>query len=252
MATKQEREEFERACEQHWAGRSSDAAFVRATTEKWRRTAAYVFAHWRRKLPAWVEQEDVEQELLVLALRHLRSWDPARGASIGRYVEWGAIHRAQRQINKWRGASIHGREGSNEGRAERAFSRVFADGSDPLARLGATEPDQEDAVEVSEAFGRLIGEASPRIAVALLALRATGGSAELASRLLAADPAALAEAGGGGLRGARKAVAEAVEALAGAAGGTRVPEAEDPPGDLWDFDDEEDDEEPEAGEERAA
>lgn len=214
MGKREETERYEASARALYEGRISEGAFLRETAEKWRQTAHFLFSRWRRKLPAWVEPEDVEQELVLLVLKHVRKWSPERGGmTIGSYVLWCAIHRTQRAMDQWRGA----RDGSKPSRSEIAFSRAFAPDADPLAKLKASGANalQEEAAEAAEVFTSALGGCrTVREALVLLALRRAGGSPALAAALLYGDFAARVECALADEGHARRVVAESVSAIA--------------------------------------
>jgi hypothetical protein len=170
------------------AGTITANEFLKRTGPRWRSTARHLHTRWRRKLPAWVERDDVEQELKILAVEFVRTWDADRStrASLGSYVMWCAVHRTQRKMDHWRGASLTGNSGKNPGRHELAFSRVYdpADG-DPGTRVPAPEDDPIDRLESGEQFEIILARCQTvRQALVLLALRATDGAVDKAADAL--------------------------------------------------------------------
>lgn len=160
-----------------------------------RRMAAKQYRDFERRLPAWVEREDVEQELTIQVLKSARAWSPARGGGIGMYVGWGSLRRLRRALNHWRGASLHGRESRNPSRAEIAFCRAFGPDVDPLAKAPPVAADQAESADGARVFDALVrGAATTREALVLLALR-EAGSPGGAARLIAADHGARLECG---------------------------------------------------------
>jgi hypothetical protein len=244
MGKREDTERFERACSALVGGAIDGEAFLRATAPKWRGTARYLFEHYRRKLPAWVEASDVEQELQLLALQAATKWEAGRSqGTIGQFIMWGAIHRAQRKLDHWRGASLHGASNKNPSRCELAFSRAFSSkdeegGSrDPLDRLAPVEPGQEGAVEATETFEDALAECvSVREALVLMALKRAEGSVRRAAELLYGDFGARVECGLADEAHARRVVGESVSSIAARAGGG---EALLPPEDLFEDDVEE-------------
>lgn len=224
--TKQEHERFERAAAAYFARRIGREQFVRETMPRWRAVARRLWEGWRRKLPAWVEREDVEQELVMLALRYARNYDPARGGTPGQFVVWVAQRRAARLLEHWRGASTHGKATENPSRAEVAFSRAFpaqGDGEgqrrspEEMLRALAT---QDYAVEQGEEFAEALdGAQSVREALVLLALRRAEGSPRRAAAVLYADFAARVECELEDEEHARRVVGESVSRIAARAGG---------------------------------
>lgn len=212
------RDEFEVAARALRAGEIGQGEFARRTRGKWTREARRLFARYRRKLPCWVEVADLEQELQILALKHVAAWDPARafGKPIGLFVTWATIHRAQRVIDHWRGASLHGAHNRAPSRAEVAFSRAFGPDVDPMARADrATPAGQEGAVESGEEFAAALASTeSVREALVLLFLRRAQGSARLAAVLLYGSFAARVECELRDEAHARRVVGESVRAIA--------------------------------------
>lgn len=201
------------------AGRITDDEFVRRTAEFWRGEARRLHGRWARRLPAWVEAVDVEQELCLQAVLYVRKWDPAAGSAVGPYVAWNAAKRAQRRINAWRGASLHGDASKNPGHFELAASRAF-----PSRGVGEreleigehlpVETDPIERLEGSEAFRELLQSCqSIREALVLLALRACEGSMEGAARALYANVHARARCGLTDERHARCVVGSAVGSI---------------------------------------
>lgn len=168
------------------AGTITEDRFVRLNAERWRKTASILFSRWRRRLPAHVEREDVEQELVLLALRYVRSWSPDRGTSLASYVHWCSVHRTQRCMDHWRGASLSGNSGKNPGSPEVEFSRLHGvDDEPPGNRFPGMSDDPLDRIESGEEFERVLRHCrSVRQALVLLALRATDGSIDKAARAL--------------------------------------------------------------------
>jgi hypothetical protein len=210
---REEREAFEHAARALHEGKIGEGQFLAATRERWRRTARYLFEHWRRKLPAWVEEVDVEQELGLLALKHVRDWDPGRGA-IGPFVLWSTIHRAQRELNRWRGACLSGNEGRNPSRAEIAFCRAFGPEVDPMAFADPCAATQEQEIDRRERFEEILSACeSVREALVLLALRRAEGSLCEAAALLFGDYASRVECELVGEEHTRQVVKESVSKI---------------------------------------
>ena len=237
-------ERFERACSAFIGRRIGRDEFLRETHQKWAWHARDLFARYRRKLPAWAEVDDIEQELKLLALQALKKWDPRRATCpIGQFVTWGATRRTHRLLDHWRGASLHGASNKNPSRCEMAFSRVFAvkDGEggrrDPLDRLAPVAPAQEGAVEATEEFEDVLAECvTVREALVLMALKRAEGSVRRAAELLYGDFGARVECGLADEAHARRVVGESVSSMAARVVGG---EAILPPGDLFEDDEEE-------------
>jgi Sigma-70 region 2 len=201
------------------AGEIDDGEFVRQTAYTWRRESARLFGRWRRRLPAWVEAADVEQEMCLQALYYVRQWDPAVGSRIGPHVVWCAVKRAQRRINKWRGASLHGDASRNPSHFELAATRAFrARGDEEEVEIGTRVPtpgvDPVERIEASERFDSVLQSCETvREALVLLALRACEGSMERAARALYEDVHARAKCGLTDERHARRVVGSAISSI---------------------------------------
>ena len=240
MGKREDAESYEAAARALKRGEITPDAFLRATRERWARTARYLHERWRRKLPAWVEPADVEQELVLLVLRAVRRYSRRRAGrmTIGQYATWGAIHRAQRQIHRWRGASLSGNEGRNPSRAEIAFCRAFGPDVDPMAKAPPVAAGQDEAVEASERFEELLaGCETVREALSLTALRRAGGDPRAAARLLFSDYASRVECELASEAQARRVVVESLDRIAERAVADAAPAL---PGDLIDFADDDD------------
>jgi hypothetical protein len=170
------------------AGRITPSDFLVRTGARWRQTAAHLYSRWRRRLPAWVERDDVEQELKLLAVHYVRTWDPgrSRATTLGSYVVWCSIHRTQRKMDHWRGASLNGNSGKNPSRYELAFSRVYdAEDGDPGTRVPGESEDPIDRIDSGRQFETMMQHCrTVRQALVLMALRATEGAVDRAAHVL--------------------------------------------------------------------
>lgn len=164
--------------------------YVRQTAPRWRRMARDLHYRWRKKLPVWVEPEDVEQELVMQVLLAVRAFDPTRGLPIGKYIIWSAEHRAQRAIHRMRGARIHGNEGNNPSRPESTFTTVVqrrqrknADAPEmtPADKIQVSQTQAGEVLSI-EIFEDAIRDAtSVREVIILYALRESGGEPDEAA-----------------------------------------------------------------------
>jgi len=185
--------------------------FLRRTGARWRQTAASIYLRYRAKLPDWVERQDVEQELVMQVLKHVRKWRPER-ATISAYVLFASIHRTQRVLDGWRGASTNGNSGKNPGHVDVAFSRLdgsssefsrgrrgiaSADGGpDFVSRQAAPEVDPIDRIDSEEEFARQLDRCrTVRQALVAIAMRAADGAVERAADLLYRNARARIECG---------------------------------------------------------
>ena len=177
-----------------WAAEITQQEFLKRTRVYWRAVARGIFSTWRKKLPAWVEPADVEQELMMVVLRTIPLWDPERSSNVRVYVTWCAVHRTQRELHRWRGALLRGNEARNPSRFEAPLSRLpgVRRESDEAAQeraiersLPAQPPEQEQRAEAAERFSSLLRRCqTPREALVLLALRQVDGETARAAALL--------------------------------------------------------------------
>ncbi len=258
----EDRETFEAACRECRAGTMSAGEFLRVTDGRWRAMAVRLHQRWRRKLPDWVEPDDVLQEIRQIALEHLGKWQPARGA-VGPFVVWCTQRRAQRQMHRWRGAKLSGNEGRNPSRFEVPASRLAGrwqedgDAERVFEQLAACGPVAEELLLVDDRARAVLRRARDwREVVVLQALMACEGSIEDAVGLIQGNLGARLHCGARDPEAIRDAVTRVlgrfardagVEHLLAEVAGTRVPA---PSPAL--FDAIEDDEEPLPGEEAAA
>jgi Sigma-70 region 2 len=188
MIWDRERDAFDADAQAALDGQISEGEFLRRTRPFWRRIAVQLWRRWRRKLPSWVEIADIRQELQILAIQHLHTWDPGRGLRIGAYVVWVATKRAQRQIHRWRGAKLSGNESRNKSRVEINFTRQYRLSSGQYCQLSEDGVEQnvparfesaEDRIERGEKFDEVMGECrTVAEAVVLLTLRECDGSVQ--------------------------------------------------------------------------
>lgn len=209
-------DEFEGRMQALRAGKVTEDEFLRSTRDRWRAIALYLYGRWGRRLPAWVEVEDVQQVLMMESVRFVRSWQPGRGPRLATFVAWSAQNKAKKAMNKWRGALLSGNSGKNPSRFELPFSAVFPDGEESAGtRVPATAPEQEEAIESGRAFYSALDEThTVREALVLLALRASDGSMVRAAEALYEDFAARVECELTSERHARAVVQRMVSRLA--------------------------------------
>jgi hypothetical protein len=221
MVTNEENAHLDRTAMAFRRGQIKAQQFLRETHARWRRLGRRMYARWRRRLPAWVGEDDVVQELEILVLLHVKKWKPGK-AKISQYLTWCAIHRTQRTLNRWRGASTSGNEGKNPSRAEIAFAQAFTreadegdEGDRDPADRATVEADQDEWVEAAERFDDVLqGCLSVREALSLLALRQAGGKIDEAAKALFESFASRVECGLSDERHARRVVTQSVAKLA--------------------------------------
>jgi DNA-directed RNA polymerase specialized sigma24 family protein len=164
-------------------GRSSFVEFSRETSQRWHRLALYLARRWRQ--PAWHSIEDIEQELLLGAWKHVWKFDPARGTSLERYVIFNAVDHAKKAVHVARGASLSGSADRNPGHIE-----VLWDEEDEhkAGILMSEDAEQDDAVRVREALDAVKRECENVQELLSIDALAKTGSVELAGARLYGDP----------------------------------------------------------------
>lgn len=185
------RREFEQVARDLHDGRICDNEFLRRTDARWRAMGRLLFRRWRRKLPTWVEPEDLVHEVQMLAVKHARECDLRRG-NVGPYTVWMTYRRAQRELHRMRGAKLSGNESKNPSRFEIPFCKMRqgADGEPwDAARLrdefGASPIDR---IESFERYQIALSRCSTmREVIFLRALEHTGGSIAGAADLILGD-----------------------------------------------------------------
>jgi hypothetical protein len=133
-------------------GRMTDANFFRSTRGTWERMARYLLRRW--PAPAWVDQDEIVQELHLGASLCVWSYDErlSHGRTLEDYVEWNAIDYAKKKLHAMRGAKRSGNADGNPSRIERPLSMFDAtpEWVEGLLRQDATQHTQ---CEVFEAIG---------------------------------------------------------------------------------------------------
>ena len=162
-------------------GRSSFDEFARATRGDWRRLAGYLRRRWQ--VPAAVEVEDVEQELLIAAWRAVDAWNPARGVTLRSYVVWTAATDAKKFLHRQRAALR--RDDGAASRHDLAMS--FVGGATDRSIVDA---EQEFVVSGLELFFEFAAGARPFELVCLEALAVARGDVALATGVLYGNTAA--------------------------------------------------------------
>lgn len=169
-------------------GRTTFAAFSTSTGADWRRMAEYLYRRWW--LPAGVEVEDVQQEVLLAAWQSVPGWDPDRGVSLRSYVVWSALTGAKKWLHRQRNAAR--RDGKADGRfpvsiTEYNERRNRDDPTEPVVDL--SEPaTAEETVEAREQLTFVLGGLSYVEREVLMAVVASGGDLGRAAAMLFSDP----------------------------------------------------------------
>lgn len=145
--------EFEALVRRVHAGLITCNAFFIASRSTWERLAVYLLRRW--KAPAWVERDEVVQELMLAAWGAIWQYDPTRREkTIGQYVEWNAIDKAKKKLHKMRNAKLSGNADANPGRHEKIFSAFAETSTEWIDGLVRIEAPQEQAMLDSEALDR--------------------------------------------------------------------------------------------------
>ena len=196
-----EKEVLEQAATLLWTKEIGPDEFLRRTRGVWRTMSAGIYARYRRRLPEWGERDDVDQVLMMNALKYVRRWRFDKGATISTVVGFCCLHRTQRQCDKWRGASTTGNSGKNPGRTETTFSKI--DGSraeEPQEDFGSRQPAPEDdigeLIDSADDFDEALDRCTTtRQALVTIALRATRGDVDAAADLLFRNTRSRSECG---------------------------------------------------------
>jgi len=112
------------------SGETTFDGFVRETAEDWRRLSQETFRRW--PLPAAVERQDVEQEMLMAAWRATGDYDATRGTTIEQRVVWCAVTDARKFLHRQRNS--YRRDARAPGRFE-----VRQEASDPEPTVEARQ-----------------------------------------------------------------------------------------------------------------
>lgn len=195
----------EQALHAYHRGEIDGNTMLRRTLPRWRALAGKLYKEWQTRLPCWVDDKDVFQVVCEAVLRFAREYDPSYGTSMRWYVVHNAADKGEKAIHKWRNAIRSGNAAAHPSRMETPLS-VYSwgegdDEADTGTRLRKLDPErmsippaQEQSAEAQEFFNRVLATArTVREAVALLALRASGGSLVHAAELIYADPASRLE-----------------------------------------------------------
>lgn len=145
--------DFENAMGALRDGRLTFDEFARETGQRWSSTARWLMRRWR--LPGWVEESDLVQELLTEAWRATWRYDAGRGSMpLERYVRVAAIAEVTKTIHKRRGADRHTRKGPS--RIDRPFSTFGEEAGVVVDALGAVPAAQEDELEEARERRRVL------------------------------------------------------------------------------------------------
>lgn len=137
---------FEQAIALLHDGRLDFTTFARATRPSWEKLARYLLRRW--KAPAWVEPEEIIQELLLGAWESVWCYSEhlAQGRTLDEYVEWNATDKAKKKLHKMRGAKLSKNADANASRYETPLSSFEAT-SEWLDGLLHEDAEQHDIVE---------------------------------------------------------------------------------------------------------
>jgi len=125
-------------------------AYVAQTRREYGSMARYLLRRWR--VPEWVNEHDVEQELYLETWRMVVdggcSWESGRGPTLARWVVFGAMSAAKRKLHRARGVSVSGNpDRLPSPRHERPISHIEDSGESLLDTLHSTEPPADAALE---------------------------------------------------------------------------------------------------------
>ena len=144
------KEDFRGAVVRLREGRVTFNEFERATRPRWEALAGWLMRRWR--LPGWVEQRDIVQDLLLGAWRAVWTFEPDRGSMpIERYVRVEAVNQAQKRIHKLRGANLHTYRG---GHIDLPFGQMSEEAEAAMEAMTAVPAPQEGDVAWAESTAR--------------------------------------------------------------------------------------------------
>jgi DNA-directed RNA polymerase specialized sigma24 family protein len=138
-------------------GRITAEEYFLRTKGTWERMACALLRRWR--IPAWVERDEVVQELQVAAWKAI--WDyesvSSNGRPIGRYVHWHATDKAKKKLHKMRNAVLSGNADAHPSRFEANFSAFVTDerSEEYVESFSHTEPMQLENIEVRELIDKI-------------------------------------------------------------------------------------------------
>lgn len=193
-----------------WRGDSEFGPEVESSPA-WDRLAAYVFGHYKTKLPPFISRDDIRQEVLIEAFLRAggseeKAFDPKTAkltkkeqqspdkvaAALFKYAAWNGCDKAKKFVNRARNSKR--RDGKAPSRHELAISGLARGDETPEDVEGrvyekiATEADQLDRIERMEVALELAtvadGPEEEHVARALVAAR---GDRALAAVLLWED-----------------------------------------------------------------
>lgn len=166
------------------AGEKTFEQFYRATRVEWRREAQRLLRMWR--LPAAVELEDVEQELVSAAWQVLGQFDASRGVELGAWLNWNAHASTKRWLHRQRKAlRLSGKSESRHAVSLSEMARKDQDGQTvEVQLLDVTNDSAEDALAVVDAIREAVGWLDKADRFCLVALVAAGGNVRAAAETL--------------------------------------------------------------------
>ena len=116
---------MERSAREMWEGKKTFAQFWTDTTAHWQGLASMLMRRWRA--PAWVEREEIEQELMLGAWVAMTKYEPEKDIKRGgpaAFIVWNAVDKAKKKLHKLRGANLHGNADGATGTWEVPFSHL--------------------------------------------------------------------------------------------------------------------------------
>ena len=158
---------------------------------QWTRIARTILRRW--KLPSWVSEDDVLQDVMLAAWLHAPRFEQGRGVSPESYVKWNAFHFAKKKAHKARGSYRHRGEDSAPSRHDIPLSSFVSgddmdeDGEYLLNRV-ATQPNQEHRLMHEDGAAHFAAQcAGRREPIVARAVRLSDGSVEDTARVLYED-----------------------------------------------------------------
>lgn len=154
---------------------------------RWQAIAQSLLKKWRQ--PAWVDQEDLVQDLIFAAWQKMKAgtFDANRGKSLDEYILWNAIDKAKKRAHRQRlGRRPHRGEDSMASK----FEVLFVEDGSAAERLLDQNIDQELRLLRAQEFRHVCGPHARTQKELLIveAITASAGDLRIAAYMLYTDP----------------------------------------------------------------
>jgi DNA-directed RNA polymerase specialized sigma24 family protein len=155
--------------------------FFRDTAEIWKRMAKHLLRRWSS--PAWVDVEEISQELMIGAWRCIWNFEPTFGTTLTRYVAWNAMDYAKKKLHRMRGAKLSGSADRNPSRYEIPFT-AFDVTFEWLEGKLTTDGEQQDTIEQKENLQHALHACETQAERTIIQALHVTGSIEKAAELI--------------------------------------------------------------------